>query len=412
MNLGIYLTRAARYWPDERAIVCGERVWTFRGLEDEANRLASALLARGLRPGDAVASLAWNRGELVVAEFALYKAGLLRAPVNARLGRGEIAHILEYAGAKLLLFDAAHADDALAAVHEGCEPVVFDPGNLSGEARPLTYSELLEEGTPEPVAVDVSAGDPCTLHFTSGSTGKLKAATQTFGNRRANMRKQMMSDDSRSRPGVRYLACGPITHAPGMGLLAGVFGGATAHILPAWDVEVFLDTIERERITATFIVPAMLNMLLAHPGIEDRDLSSLTSLRIGGAPVSPQRLRQAVETFGPIVAQGYGLGETTSVVAGWAAPRSPRPSRTTPSCSRPAAAPPTTARSASWTTRAASCRRARSARWSCAARTASASTGASPSCRRRRSGTAGCTPATWRGCARTATCSSSTARRT
>ncbi|MBE1530697.1 AMP-binding protein [Actinomadura algeriensis] len=316
MNLGIYLTRAARYWPDERAIVCGERVWTFRGLEDEANRLASALLARGLRPGDAVASLAWNRGELVVAEFALYKAGLLRAPVNARLGRGEIAHILEYAGAKLLLFDAAHADDALAAVHEGCEPVVFDPGNLSGEARPLTYSELLEEGTPEPVAVDVSAGDPCTLHFTSGSTGKLKAATQTFGNRRANMRKQMMSDDSRSRPGVRYLACGPITHAPGMGLLAGVFGGATAHILPAWDVEVFLDTIERERITATFIVPAMLNMLLAHPGIEDRDLSSLTSLRIGGAPVSPQRLRQAVETFGPIVAQGYGLGETTSVVAG------------------------------------------------------------------------------------------------
>ncbi|MGP3634992.1 AMP-binding protein [Streptomyces sp. 24-1644] len=104
--------------------------------------------------------------------------------------------------------------------------------------------------------------------------------------------------------------------AAARGLLAGVFGGSTTYVLPTWNVEAFLDTVEKARITATFFVPAVVNMVLAHPGAADRDLSSLTSVRVGGAPISPQRLKDAVEFFGPVVAQGYGIGEMTSVVAG------------------------------------------------------------------------------------------------
>ncbi|MFE5111786.1 class I adenylate-forming enzyme family protein [Streptomyces sp. NPDC056663] len=318
MNLGTYLARSASYWPDETALVCGDRTWTFEQFDHAANQLASALISRGLRPGDAVASLAWNRGELVEVEFALYKAGLMRAPINARLGRGEIAHILRYAPVRMLIFDVAHREDALAAIAEAgtdCVPVLIDAAPAT-DHDVLTYTDLLSEGAPVPVAVEVSEDTAAVLNFTSGSTGALKAAVQTVGNRLANMRKQLMSDESRPRPGTRYLACGPITHATGMGLLAGVFGGSTTYVLPAWSAEAFLDAVEKDRITATFLVPAMLNMVLAHPGVADRDLSSLTSVRIGGAPVSPQRLRDAVALFGPVVAQGYGLGETTSVVAG------------------------------------------------------------------------------------------------
>ncbi|GAB2806440.1 class I adenylate-forming enzyme family protein [Streptomyces daliensis] len=318
MNLGTYLSRSARYWPQETALVCGERSATFAELDRVTNRLASALAARGLRPGDAVASLAWNRGELVEVEFALYKAGLTRAPINARLGRGEIEHILRYAPVRALVFDAAHREDALAAIAAagtGCLPVPLDPP-ASPQTGEAAYDALLAESADDPFSVDVAEDEPCVLNFTSGSTGALKAAVQTVGNRLANMRKQLMSDESRPRAGSRYLACGPITHATGMGLLAGVFGGATTYVLPAWSPESFLATVEKEAVTATFLVPAMLNMVLAHPGAAGRDLSSLTSVRIGGAPISPQRLRDAVEFFGPVVAQGYGLGETTSVVAG------------------------------------------------------------------------------------------------
>ncbi|MET7360478.1 AMP-binding protein [Streptomyces sp. NPDC005562] len=315
MNLGIYLSRSARYWPQAPALVCGERSWTFTDLDRAANRLASALSARGLRPGDAVASLAWNRGELVEVEFALYKAGLTRAPINARLGRGEIEHILRYAPVRALVYDAAHREDALAAIAAAgseCLAVPLD-GAQSGD---VAYGDLLAEGDEAPVHIEVSEDAPCVLNFTSGSTGALKAAVQTIGNRLANMRKQLMADESRPRPGTRYLACGPITHATGMGLLAGVFGGSTTYVLPSWSPQSFLDTVEKERITATFLVPAMLNTVFAHPGAADHDLSSLASVRIGGAPISPRRLRDAVEFFGPVVAQGYGLGETTSVVAG------------------------------------------------------------------------------------------------
>ncbi|MCB5906184.1 AMP-binding protein [Streptomyces pinistramenti] len=325
MNLGTYLTRSARYWPDATALVCGERSWTYPELDGATDRLASALLARGLRPCDAVASLAWNRGELVEVEFALYKAGLVRAPINARLGRGEIEHILRYAPVRVLVFDAAHRADALAAIEAadtGCLPVLLDDGPaaaagaMPGEAAVLGYRALLGEADAGPVAVDVDEGAPCVLNFTSGSTGALKAAVQTFGNRLANMRKLLMSDESRPRPGTRYLACGPITHATGMTLLANMFAGATTHVLPSWSAQSFVETVEKERITATFLVPAMVNMVLAHPGAAGRDLSSLTGVRVGGAPISPQRLRDAVQFFGPVVAQGYGLGETTSVVAG------------------------------------------------------------------------------------------------
>ncbi|MFF4340999.1 class I adenylate-forming enzyme family protein [Kitasatospora sp. NPDC001540] len=318
MNLGTYLARSARYWPNQEALVCGKRSWTYAQLDTAANNLASALLARGLRPGDAVASLAWNRGELVEVEFALYKAGLVRAPINARLGRGEITHILRYAPVRVLIFDGAHREDALAAIAEAgtdCLPVELDGATDAAKAG-LSYAGLLAEGGDAPVAVEVGEDEPCVLNFTSGSTGALKAAVQTFGNRLANMRKLLMNDESRPGPGTRYLACGPITHATGMGLLAGVFGGSTTHILRTWSPEAFLDTVEKERITTTFLVPAMLNMVLSQPGAAERELSSLTSVRIGGAPISPQRLRDAVALFGPVVAQGYGLGETTSVVAG------------------------------------------------------------------------------------------------
>ncbi|MFF8845299.1 class I adenylate-forming enzyme family protein [Streptomyces sp. NPDC015127] len=318
MNLGTYLSRSARYWPQAPALVCGDRSWTFAGLDRATNRLASALSALGLRPGDAVASLAWNRGELVEVEFALYKAGLTRAPINARLGRGEIEHILRYVPVRVLVFDAAHTEDALAAIATAgtaCVPVPLDGRQDPGSSE-VAYDTLLAEGDDAPFLVEVDEKQPCVLNFTSGSTGALKAAVQTVGNRLANMRKLLMADESRPRPGTRYLACGPITHATGMGLLAGVFGGSTTYVLPTWSAQTFLERVEKERITATFLVPAMVNMVLAHPGAADYDLSSLTSVRIGGAPISPQRLRDAVEFFGPVVAQGYGLGETTSVVAG------------------------------------------------------------------------------------------------
>lgn len=304
-NLGHYLTRTARLRPDVTALTCDDRTWSYRALDVESNGLASALLARGLSPGTRVATLAGNRGELVVAEMAMCKAGLVRVPLSPRLSPAEVEQVIADANPRAVFVDAANRDTARRAVSEDVLLVELDAG------EGLSYASLVAEGDEAEVAVEVSPDDPAVLNFTSGSSGTLKAAVQTVGNRLANMRKLTMRGTG--EPEV-YLAPGPITHASGMGILACFFRGSTVVVLPAFDVEGYLDVLERERVTTTFLVPAMLNRVLASPTLASRDLSSLRSLTIGGAPVSPTRLREAVAAFGPIVAQGYGQAETTSAI--------------------------------------------------------------------------------------------------
>ncbi|MCM2393397.1 acyl-CoA synthetase [Streptomyces albipurpureus] len=335
MNLGGYLSRSSMYWPDLEALVCGDRRWSYRELEDSTNRLASALLGRGLAPGDAVATFAGNCGELVETEMALYKSGLLRVPINARLGAEEVAHILTDADVRMVFVDTAHAGSVLKAIERGgldCAVVDYEGradhhgtdqatarghhplGTATAERTASTsgYQDLLAEGSTAPIAVEVSEDDPAVLNFTSGSTGKLKAAVQTHGNRLANMRKRIMSPEGPPSCEERFLAPGPITHASGMAVLACLARGAKVVVLPEWDTGTFLATVEAERITSAFLVPTMLTMVLAHPDVTTRDLSSLRHIRVGGAPVPPQRLREAMATLGPVVMQGYGQGETTS----------------------------------------------------------------------------------------------------
>lgn len=313
MNLGSYLTRSSSFWPEREALACGDRRWTYRELEARTNRLASALIARGIGPGQAVATFAGNCAELVETEMALYKGGFLRVQINARLAAGEVEHILADASVRVLFADAAHVEVARKIVDSAglsCDVIDYDASAPGIEH----YANLLAAGGEEPVAVEVAEDDPAVLNFTSGSTGTLKAAVQTTGNRLANMRKRLMTPERRTQEPERYLAAGPITHATGMGLLAAFARGTSVVVLPRWDAGEFLRTIESERITSTFLVPTMLNLVLSHPEVGTADLSSMNCLRVGGAPVSPQRLREAVAAFGPVVMQGYGQAETTSGV--------------------------------------------------------------------------------------------------
>jgi acyl-CoA synthetase (AMP-forming)/AMP-acid ligase II len=98
-----------------------------------------------------------------------------------------------------------------------------------------------------------------------------------------------------------------------MGILAALSRGTAIIVLQRWSAEAFFRTVRDERVTATFLVPTMLHAVLEH-GVDAQDVSSLRSLKVGGAPVSPQRLRDAVAAFGPIVGQGFGQAETTSGV--------------------------------------------------------------------------------------------------
>ena len=308
MNQGRFISRNARYFPDQPAIIFGERVTTFRELEERSNRLANALIGLGLRKGDRVAFLMSNRPAIVELEVALYKAGLVRVPLNARLAPAEILDVLENGDPRAFLVGDSHAS-TVQELLDRIGPVEHFIGVGAAVAGWHDYEALLAQAAPTNPDTQMQPDDLAVLHYTSGSTGKLKAAMQTVGNRMSHLRKVAMHR-MRVAPGDVLLLSGPLTHASGMFLQPFLYQGGTILIQDKFDPDTLLAAIERWKVTYTFMVPAMLNRLATHPGLGRYDLSSLKQVAYGGAPMAPARIREAWENLGPVLSQGYGGGET------------------------------------------------------------------------------------------------------
>lgn len=313
MNPGMYISRSARFWPDETAVIFRELRFSYLDLDRRTNRLARGLTALGLQKGDRVAVYSWNRHEILELEVACYKTGLVKVPINARLSAREAVHVVNDSGASVVLADSHHAE-TLAPVMEQMPSVrvVLETGAAGSGTR--DYEAFLEQQPEVFHPADVSEDDIAVLHYTSGTSGKLKAAVQTFGNRTAFIRKTFMIPGGQTGPGDIFALIGPITHATGMNIMPLLFTGGCALILEKFDVEQFLQLVEREKVTHTFMVPTMINMVLNHPRLPEYDTSSLKRIVYGAAPMSPTRVSQAIERFGPILVQGYGAGETTSII--------------------------------------------------------------------------------------------------
>lgn len=307
MELGSITARAARYWPRQTALIDARKRVSFAELENRANQLANALIQAGVQAGDRVAIQAWNRVELVETEVACYKGAFIKVPLNARLSTDETAHMLQDSGAKVLVADAEHAQAVLTRKNEvpALERVVnIDDG----------YDAWLTTQASAPVQARTCGEDVAVLHYTSGSSGVLKAAMQTFGNREAMLRKFLMSPMRRAMPGDVQAHVGPITHASGMNLMYLIYCGATSLLLGRFEETELLQAIERERVTRLFMVPTMINRIVNHPEINRYDLSSLRLVLYGAAPMAPALVEKAIGLFGPILTQGYGAGETNSMV--------------------------------------------------------------------------------------------------
>ncbi len=319
MNLGYLVSRSARMWGDFCAMKDATSQRTYRQLEARTNQLASALVAVGAQKGDRAATLSWNRCELGECEVAFYKAGLVRVPINARLSEDEALHVIDDSGAKVLICDPEHTAAAKRALKE-CPTLekILVMGDDVAEADPgVSLEKALSQQSDKPVALDMTREDLAVLHYTSGSSGVLKAAMQTVGCRQTALKKLIFRCNLRPASDAhqeKMIHVGPITHVSGMTIMPMLSLGHCNIIKPRFDAEDFLQTVVNEGGTHTYLVPTMINRILALPNKAEYDLSTLKLVRYGAAPISPARLQQAVEFFGPILNQGYGAGEVTSSV--------------------------------------------------------------------------------------------------
>ena len=313
MQLAQTLRRSARQQGARTALVDGDVRYSWREFEDRVARIAGGLRALGVGDGDRVAMLAHNSHRYVEFFFATLWAGGIAVPINTRWAAPEVRHALDDSGARVLVVDPAHLEAGRGQCADGAAVDQLVLAADAGEtAEGTSHWEQLARG--EAVA-DANRGyeDVACLFYTGGTTGRSKGVMLTHANLVTNSMTAMLNMGIRSH--TVHLHTSPMFHvAGGARLFSVTLAGGTHVVIPRFDVDVFLDVIERERVTITIIVPTMLTRLVRHPELEQRDLSSLELLSYGASPMPEAVLREALERMPGIrLLQSYGMTELSPV---------------------------------------------------------------------------------------------------
>ncbi|WP_030261529.1 long-chain-fatty-acid--CoA ligase [Streptomyces violens] len=316
-TLDAVAARQAADRPGHPAVLCEGRQLTYAELHRESNRTAHALLAAGLGPGSRVAYLGKESEHFYDIALACAKTGAVLVPVNWRLTRDEIAHILGDSDTELLFAERerlAVAGQLGTVLPKLREVVPLD----SGEDRGAGFLAWKADRPERDLAAGSGPDDAVAQIYTSGTTGLPKGvvlAHRSFFN----------VDEAFTRhgcdwvdwqPGDRCLIGMPGFHIGGLSYaMQGFVAGATMVSMPMFVAGDVLRQIGELGLTHGLVTPAMLQMLLDEPGAGPAAFRSVRKMIYGGAPISGPLLRRCLETMGCEFAQIYGSTETGNFAA-------------------------------------------------------------------------------------------------
>jgi acyl-CoA synthetase (AMP-forming)/AMP-acid ligase II len=312
VNVVEFLDRGALIAPDAVAFVRpdGTGAMTFREVESFTHRVAAALRRDGAEPGTPVAVLSHNSPMVLPCVLGVLRAGCAWVAANARSTATDLAALTELVGTRWLLTTSELA--AMASQLSATVPTLDHVISVDGE---FAGASPLEDWLPAEATVEIpDLGPDAVAGFfgTGGTTGAPKAvvvphraiATMVHGFH------AHMPEDAPVN-----LVAAPLTHAAGAATFPVLaLGGRTVvhdGVVPA-DL---LESIERHHVTRLFLPPTAIYALLAHPDVRSYDLSSLRYFLYGAAPMSTDKLIQAMDVFGPVMAQCYGQTEAAMICA-------------------------------------------------------------------------------------------------
>jgi fatty-acyl-CoA synthase len=324
-TVGAVLEEAAARWGEREALIVRHQNirWTYRELDEAADRLAAGFLHLGLVPGDRIGIWAPNRYECVVTQFASAKAGLILVTINPAYRTTELEYALNKVGCKALVLApsfktsdyAGMLDQVRSAVPSLRAAILMDAASRPGFLR---YADVASSGTAEDLArvrelrSQLQPEDAINIQFTSGTTGLPKGATLSHHNIVNNgyFVAQRMTFSSNDR------LCIPVPLYHCFGMVMGVLGCATygaAMVFPAeaFEPKSVLEALEAERCTALFGVPTMFIAELEHSEFKRFDLRTLRTGVMAGAPCPVEVMKRVIaEMHMKEVTIAYGMTET------------------------------------------------------------------------------------------------------
>ena len=325
-NVGDTLTRTAARLPNQLAIVEGERRMNYKSLDEQVNRMAWGLVASGYKRGDALALIAGNSVEFLLTYYSCAKLGVACVPVNLGWKPAEVAYVLEHSRARgvviesqlleslaTVLLDATRLEDIIVApgtAQSGAGQSWKPPGSTK---RFSTLEDLLQAGNESSPEVYVEDRDAITYLYTSGTTAAPKGVVGSHLS--IYMESLTSAMENRFGPEDRTVAMMPMFHTAQLnGIITPiVIVGGTIVIMRAFEPAKMLELIEREHATHIFGLPMMYRMVLDHPDVAKRDLSSLRRATYAMAPMPDDDLRRAMKVFGCEFSLGFGQTEMAPI---------------------------------------------------------------------------------------------------
>ena len=311
-TVGAMLITAIQRFAGRPAIADNQTRWSYRDLGEAAGRMIAVFRAMGLAKDDGVALLAGNRVETWAVVTAAAVMGLRYTPLHPLAAEDDQAFIVDDAEIKALIVEGAKFAErgrALKTRAGGLEHLLSF-GSMTG-ARDLLAE--MASASPAALADEGEVEAICWLAYTGGTTGRSKGVM--IAHRCVLNMATLIYADWDWPENARYLAATPITHAGGVNIFPTLMRGGFTRVLPGFDLESYCRTIQEEKINAVFLVPTLVYALIdAHELRARYDLSSLQMIVYGAAPMSPDRLLEAMDIFGPVFVQMYGQTEAPQCV--------------------------------------------------------------------------------------------------
>lgn len=307
MRLIDYLDKGAEFGSDKPCIVYEDRNWSYTEVVELTHRIAAACVRDGFKKGTKAAVLSPNDPGALIAVLGILRAELVWLPINPRYALDDITDLLDRFDCELLIVHPTFAPviDQIRAAAPGIRLVlVLGPSldHVTALGDWIAPAGVRHEGGGGAHAEDVAA-----IMTTGGTTGRPKGVLQTNRGFETYVASYIATVGRDERP--NYLVVAPMTHAAGFMCFPMLVRGGTIFISPGTDPRTVARSMERHSISELFVPPTLIYTMLADPEIRAMRFPALKCMLYGAAPMSVEKLREALEWLGPVLSQGYAQVE-------------------------------------------------------------------------------------------------------